>query len=182
MRCRSFRLLLLGDVYEPRVKRGAIRPAWLSPPSMPEEQALTGELTRGGGGDRECWWQDLPARRVCTKPCDGAGPRGGGGAVRQGHGPVAGRGARLLPQRGGVTWAGDAGARRGRMAGRRGLIVAPAPPPASQLPAGSRAPGQPATLAAPASTTSMLLGNDIFLQNPYLFPIGSPRLGHPCEV
>lgn len=110
MRCRSFRLLLLGDVYEPRVKRGAIRPAWLSPPSMPEEQALTGELTRGGGGDRECWWQDLPARRVCTKPCDGAGPRGGGGAVRQGHGPVVGRGARLLPQRGGVTWAGGGGA------------------------------------------------------------------------
>lgn len=77
---------------------------------------------------------------------------------------------------------GDAGARRGRMAGRRGLIVAPAPPPASQLPAGSPAPGQPATLAAPASTTSVLLGKDIFLQNPYLFPIGSPRLGHPCEV
>lgn len=110
MRCRSFRLLLLGDVYVPRVKRGAIRPAWLSPPSMPEEQALTGELTRGGGGDRECRWQDLPARRVCTKPCDGAGPRGGGGAVRQGHGPVVGRGARLLPQRGGVTWAGGGGA------------------------------------------------------------------------
>lgn len=64
---------------------------------MPEEQALAGELTQEwlrrqvNVGGRTCL-QDRSAGRPVTVPS----PRGG--AVGQGHGVVAGGGARLLLQ------------------------------------------------------------------------------------